>query len=85
MTPSISDIGFGFGSIAVGFLVYLIFLVISLWIFYLVVRAAVASGVMRAARRGAFRDMNPPQYMPLQGGQAPMQGGPGPQQGQFPQ
>lgn len=84
MGPNISDLGLGFGAVAIGAVAYLIVFLISLWIFYLVVRAAVTSGVMRASKRGAFRSMNAPQYMPPQGGQPPMSPGPGPQ-GQFPQ
>lgn len=78
MSNDLSIVGFGVGTAILMFVIYIAMLVISLWIFYLIVRAAVTNGIMRASRQGAFQSMSPP---PFQGHQpinpgGPTQGGP---------
>lgn len=81
MSPGIgipSDV-LGFGAVAavIALLIYLVVLGLMLWIFYLIIRAAVTSGIMRASARGAFREMAPPHYPGPPRGPGPGQpGGP---------
>ncbi|MPV50804.1 hypothetical protein GCG21_12450 [Pseudactinotalea sp. HY160] len=49
----------------IGIVIYLTIFALVIWIFYLIIRAAVTNGIMRARERGAF---NPP---PGQGGYQP--------------
>ncbi len=59
----------GIGGAIIGLIIWLAVVAFSLWITYLIIRAAVTSGIMRAADRGAFRGMNPggPGGYPAQG------------------
>ena len=54
--------GVGVGIAVVVFVVYLAVVAFMLWIAYLIIRAAVTSGIMRASERGAFRSMGAAQY-----------------------
>lgn len=74
MIEDFPSVGFGIGTALVGVIVYVAFLIFALWIGYLVIRAAVTSGIMRAAEKGAFRSMAPP---PQYTSQPPMGPGPG--------
>lgn len=53
-----TPIGAGMGiAMLIGIVIYLAVLALVIWIFYLIIRAAVTNGIMRARDRGAF---NPP-------------------------
>jgi len=79
MSNDFPSLGLGVGALVVALLVYVAVLLVVLWIFYLIIRAAVTHGIMRASARGAFtavdRSAAPPQrhYPP----QPPQHGPPG--------
>lgn len=69
---------YGAGGITVvilGAAIYLAVLLLTLWIFYMIIRAAVTNGILRAARQGAFRSA-PQQHYPPQSPPQQHQGGP---------
>lgn len=70
-----TGLGVGVAGFLIGAIIYFGIMALMLWIFYLIIRAAVTSGVLRASERGAFRAMAPPQYPP-----GPPTMGPGPGQ-----
>lgn len=79
----VPELGLGFGALIAGFVVYVLVLLIMLWIFYLIIRAAVTSGIMRASARGAFTAMSqsaPPQQFSPHPPQQQMPGPGGPTQ-----
>ncbi len=71
--------GAGFGiAMLIGIIIYLAILALVIWIFYLIIRAAVTNGIMRARDRGAFNP--PPGQAPPYPGSAPMPPGGDPRQ-----
>lgn len=55
--------GFGAGMALVAIVAYFLLVALMLWVMFLIIRAAVTSGILRAARKGAF--VNGPQHQQL--------------------
>lgn len=65
MSNDFPMVGFGVGTVIIMFLIYVAVMLVAIWIFYVIVRAAVTNGILRASRRGAFQNMvSPPAYPP---------------------